>query len=509
MTADSAASNASPSPRAAPLDHHGGARPRGIDRVPRSLHDTGRFGRLFRHLPPLTLTDEQLLAVAQQMIDTGDAGAAGGWTATPSIGDVPALPAGYTYLAQFVDHDITFDPVSLLTGANDPDALENFRTPRFDLDSVYGGGPAVSPWLYQKDDPDKLLIGVTPGVAGDLPRNPEGIALIGDPRNDVHTIITQLHLAFLRFHNAVVDRVRSDPALVGGIPATPTAGWGASPAAPGQPGFPQIATLVRWHYQWIVLRDLLPRIVGQPLADNVLRPAKLRGKNAAPGLVSDLELYKVRSRAWMPLEFSAAAYRFGHTLVRDAYQLNATLPPLPVFAAAGEDLRGRRPLPASWDIEWSRFFDGLPASAPGHTQVARAFDTHLSLALSALPASIDATGRPLALLNLKRGQALALPSGEDVAAAITAATGEPFTAVATGLPHPSPLWFWVLKEAEASGGQHLGPVGGRIVAETLVGIAHQDRASFLRAQRDWTPTLGPTPGAFTMADLLTAGGLNA
>ncbi len=509
MTADTGASAAVPPPGAAPLDHHGGARPRGIDRVPRSLHDTGRFGRLFRHLPPLSLTEEQLLAVAQQMVDTGPAaGSAGNWSAA-GAGDVPGLPAGYTYFGQFIDHDITFDPVSLLTGATDPDGLENFRTPRFDLDSVYGGGPAVSPWLYQKDDPDKLLIGAAPGTAGDLPRNQDGIALVGDPRNDVQTIITQLHLAFLRFHNAVVDRVRADPALVGGVPATPTPGWGASPEAPGQPGFPQIATLVRWHYQWIVLREFLPRIVGQPLADDVLHPRKTRRKDAATGLEADLELYKVRSRAWMPLEFSVAAYRFGHSLVRDAYQLNAALAPLPVFTASGEDLRGRRPLPAGWDIQWSRFFDGLPASAPGHTQVARAFDTKLSPAFSALPPAIDRAGRPLALLNLLRGNALALPSGEDVAAAVAAATGEPATTVQAGLPHPAPLWFWILKEAEAGGGQHLGPVGGRIVAETLVGIAHHDRASSLRAQPDWTPTLGPTPGSFTMADLLTAAGLGA
>jgi hypothetical protein len=504
MTTDPA--SASPStPGAAPLDHHGGPRPRGIDRVPRSLHDSGRFGRLFRQLPPLKLTEEQLQAVAQQMLDTGGAG---GWNAAPGAGDVPTLPAGYTYLGQFIDHDITFDPVSLLTGATDPDGLENFRTPRFDLDSVYGGGPGVSPWLYQKNDPDKLLIGTTPGVSADLPRNQEGVALVGDPRNDVQMIITQLHLAVLRFHNAVVDLVRANPALVGDVPATPTAGWTPSPVAPGLPGFPQIATLVRWHYQWIVLRDFLPRIVGQPLADDVLRLGKGRGKNATPRLKADLQLYKVRNRAWMPLEFSVAAYRFGHSLVRDAYQLNTALTPLPVFATNGDDLRGHRPIPAGWEIQWSRFFDGLPASAAGHTQVARAFDTKLAPAFSALPPSIDRTSRPLALLNLLRGNALALPSGEDVAAAIAATTGDTLTAMNTGLAHPAPLWFWILKEAEAGGGQHLGPVGGRIVAETLVGLAHHDRASFLRAQPDWTPELGPTTGTFTMADLLTTAGLN-
>lgn len=509
MTVDAGAAAPPPTPGAAPLDHHGGPRPRGINRVPRSLHDNGRFGRLFRQLPPLKLSDEQLQAVAQQMLDTGDAGAGGGWNAAPGTGDVTGLPAGYTYFGQFIDHDITFDPVSLLTGATDPDGLENFRTPRFDLDSVYGGGPAVSPWLYQKDDPDKLLIGNASDATGDVPRNQEGRALVGDPRNDVHTILTQLHLAFLHFHNAVVDLVRQAPALVGSVPATPTAGWTPSPVAPDLPGFPQIATLVRWHYQWVVLRDFLPRIVGQTVADDVLRLSKGRRKNATPRLHAELELYKVRARAWMPLEFSVAAYRFGHSLVRDAYQLNGTLTPLPVFAASGEDLRGHRALPVGWGIQWSRFFDGLPASAAGHTQVARAFDSRLSPALSALPPNMDRAGRPLALLNLLRGNALELPSGEDVAVAIAAATGEAVASVNTGLPHPAPLWFWILKEAEAGGGQHLGPVGGRIVAETLVGLAYQDRSSFLRAQPDWTPTIGPTAGHFTMADLLSAAHLDA
>lgn len=504
MTAETGTPAPDPTPGAAPFDHHGGPRPRGISRVPRSLHDTGRFGRLFRQLEPLVLSDEQLLAVAQQMADTGVPG--GGWTSTPGTGDVPGLPAGYTYLGQFVDHDLTFDPVSLLTGAVDPDGLENFRTPRFDLDSLYGGGPGVSPWLYDKDDPDKLLVGNTLGDVNDVPRNWQGRALLGDPRNDVHQIIVQLHLAFIRFHNAVVDQVRADPTLVGAVPATPTAGWAPSPVAPALPGFPQVSTLVRWHYQWLVLRELLPRIVGQALADDVLKPGKGRGKDAPTRLKAELELYRVRARAWMPLEFSAAAYRFGHTLVRDSYQLNDSVGPLPVFAATGDDLRGSRPIPAGWDIQWSRFFDGLPTSAPGRTQVARAFDTKLASALGALPTDIDHGGRPLALLNLLRGRALELPSGEDVAAAVAAATGEPVSSVATGLPHPAPLWFWILREAEALGGQHLGPVGGRIVAETLVGVADRDKASFLRAQPDWVPTLGPTTGRFSVADLLSTAG---
>jgi len=495
-----------------PLDHHGGARPRGLDTVPHSSTDTGRYGRLFRTLPALNLTDEQYRAVAAQM---EEATLAPGWGNAPGQGDNPTLPAGYTYLAQFVDHDITFDPVSVLGAANDPDALANFRTPRFDLDSLYGGGPKVSPWLYDQSDPDKLLVHTNPGTPGnetlatrDLPRNEQGRALVGDPRNDVHAIVAQLHLAFSLFHNAVVDKVRADPTLVGGAPATPAPDSPYNPANPAPSGptvtFAQICTLVRWHYQWLVLRDLLPRLVGADVANAVLVTDK-KGR-----LKTDLKLYSVRRNAWMPVEFSGAAYRFGHSLVRDAYQLNATSGAIPVFSASPtpgpvEDLRGFRPLVAALEVQWHRFFDALPSSGP-ETQTSRLFDTHLAASLSHLPTGIDTERRPLALLNLFRGQALGLPSGEDVAIAVSSATGTPALSVSTGLPHPSPLWFWLLKEAETGGGNQLGPVGGRIVAEVLVGLAAKDPSGFLRARPDWKPNLVGTD-AFTMADLLTIAGV--
>src|SRR5437763_10303698 len=112
----------------------------------------------------------------------------------------PTVTAGYTYLGQFIDHDITFDPVSVLTAANDPDALTDFRTPRLDLDSVYGRGPDDVPFLY---DPDgvHLLIGRNAEGDDDLPRNSNGRALLGDPRNDDNLIVSQLTQGFLKYHN--------------------------------------------------------------------------------------------------------------------------------------------------------------------------------------------------------------------------------------------------------------------------------------------------------------------
>jgi hypothetical protein len=474
--------------------------------VPRSSIETGKFGRLFRTLPPLNLDPSQIQAVVDLMADPGEIAGSGGWSGTPS-GTDSDLPSGYTYLAQFVDHDITFDPTSMLDQANDPEALENFRTPRFDLDCLYGLGPVANPWLYDTEDPDKLLIGVNPDgfTTPDLSRNHQGRALIGDPRNDVHVIISQLHLAFAQFHNKVVDMVRADPSLVAAVPATPVGGWGAAPSPDVAVTFGQIVTIVRWHYQWIVLTQLLPRLVGPETAGLVL-PRDKQGR-----LDPELELYSIRRKPWMPVEFSAAGYRFGHSLVRDGYILNSTLPPLPVFSVDGDtnplgDLRGFRRLPESWQIEWARFFDNLPASGP-ETQHARGFDTKLVPSLHRLPAGIDRMNRSLALLNLTRGVALGLPSGEDVATAVASKVGlDPATVqVDTGLAHAAPLWFWILREAETkTGGKHLGPVGGRIVAEVLVGLGANDPSSFLKHQPDWRPNLpAATAGDFTMADLLT------
>jgi hypothetical protein len=196
------------------VSHHG-AQVRGQAAVPRSALFEGRFGRMFRTLSPLDPGAAAIRELAGQMRDAAAAPA----------GDNPAIPAGYTYLGQFIDHDITFDPMSQLQKRNDPDALVDFRTPRFDLDSLYGSGPADSPFLYESTRASKrgveLLVGVNPDderfEPHDLPRNQQGRALIGDPRNDVHVVVSQLHLLFIRFHNRVVEQIReSRPELTGG-----------------------------------------------------------------------------------------------------------------------------------------------------------------------------------------------------------------------------------------------------------------------------------------------------
>src|SRR2546427_12195382 len=186
---------------------------RGLEAQGRSDQFEGRFGRMFRTLPPAQFDAGVLHDLAAAMTAEFEA------TPTPETEadneENTGISAGYTYLGQFIDHDLTFDPASSLQKQNDPEALVDFRTPRFDLDCLYGRGPADQPYLYRADGVHMLLGNALTGADNDphargVPRNqPEpsepARALIGDPRNDENIIVSQLHAIFLRFHNTVVD----------------------------------------------------------------------------------------------------------------------------------------------------------------------------------------------------------------------------------------------------------------------------------------------------------------
>jgi hypothetical protein len=473
---------------------HGATEPRGLDGVPRSALFEGRFGRMFRTLPFFPNDRNALIELGQKMPEERHG---------TEEADNPKIPAAFTYFGQFVDHDITFDPMSQLQKFNDPDALTDFRTPRYDLDSVYGRGPSDQPYLYEWTDPKfrgvKLLAGRNPEqdtdgeflARQDLPRNEQGRALIGDPRNDENIIVGQLHLAFIKFHDRVVDLL-------------------AKRGLVGAALFTEAQRLVRWHYQWIVVHDFLPRVAGADVVASII------DESGPSGPVVTLQFYNWENDPFIPVEFSAAAYRFGHSMVRPFYDLNGLVQGVPIFADSAkpfprEHLGGFRRLPSDWTIDWSHFVS-LGGSKP---QLSRKINTRMAGPLMRLPTSLDAGRNPLAVLNLRRGKALQLPTGQAVAGRMGVA---PLTAAELNLAElglapahkaelevNTPLWFYLLKEAEVrQNGERLGPVGGRIVAEVLIGLLKGDPGSYLRVQPTWKPEIIPAfrPGNFQLADLL-------
>jgi hypothetical protein len=453
---------------------------------------TGKFGRLFPDLRPLVADPDALDALGDVMRDVD---------AESPAGDNPGIPAGYTYLGQFVDHDITFDPTALQEILVDPLALQNFRTPMLDLDCVYGSGPVVQPHLYARGDnaEARFEIGRTSGTPGggdatvatglphDLPRAPHGFALIGDPRNDENLVVAQLHLAFLKFHNKVVDGL-VDGSVRRESPVRKTP-------------FEEARDLVIWHYQWIVLHDFLRRVLDPRQLEGALRRQRY---------------YRPVGESFIPVEFSGAAYRFGHSMIRNSYDYNRVFTPKPggvtpatlelLFQFTGLSGSGANvPIPSDWIIDWRRFFEVGRGATVGLTR-------RINPLLVDFLRDVPGAGN-LATRNLKRGRMLGLPPGQSVARymgirALTPAEiargADGAVAARHGFDVESPLWYYVLKEAEVRGsGERLGPVGSRIVAEVFVGLLRRDSSSFLARKPEWRPTLpAAQPGHFTMADLL-------
>jgi len=506
--------------------------PRGLTQEGVNFNGTSLFGRLFPHLPSASYgatRDEafgNLSRLAGAMISPFDA---------PKDGpddEESGIPALYTYFGQFIDHDLTFDPNASFQKQKDLDAKEDFRTAAFDLDNVYGRGPDDQPYIYDNDGKSFLLGDpLTLGADGarDLQRNGNGRALIGDPRNDENAIVSQLQGLFLRFHNRVVAE---NPKLE----------------------FKEVQKIVRYHYQYLVVNDFLPRIV----TPSVLEALKTDSKYDA----AKLKAFQVSHNPRMPVEFSAAAYRIGHSMIRPGYRLNdanliAIFPvifsdtdPAPSGALRfPEGLTGFRKLVSNWGLDWGRFIDIDIRAYQGpkskcdevhcfsrsledfnRLQFAYRLDTALVHPLGGLPQSV-APSKPspsLPLRNLLRGLEFGLPNGQEVARffnetplkdkdigigqgtkgaklpSITHVAGDVFA-------ENCPLWTYVLAEAILHQ-QHipipvkenikiwtpqLGPVGGRIVAEVFLGLLFSDSHSFLH--HNWQPK---NPG-FLLKDFVT------
>lgn len=443
------------------------------------------------------------------------------------------IPPVYTYWGQFIDHDITantdrdpesFDDITEFDRPATPDTilrnLKNFRRAFLELDSVYGDGPGFdenepeAADLYDPLDRAKLRVGdntvtrdnpdipaelnqiIPPAddLKRDLPRGENRVPIIGDARNDENLIVAQFHTAFLRFHNAVVDRIRA-----------------RQPELPDRRVFNRAKRITRWTYQWLVVNDFLKTITTPGTVENILDNGLTLGQFAE----------QEDAQVFTPLEFSVAAYRFGHSMIRDVYDFNrnfgigtdpeSTLDLLFQFTGKGGFINDAPTLPENWIIEWDRFVD-REAAAKRQENSARKIDVHLSSLLLdlrnegmsedgeyPLPGETVDLLKQLAQRNLLRGYLLHIPTGQSLAKAagieplsieelMDDNTLDVYRAIGPFL-EKTPAWFYILKEAEIrGGGDCLGELGSRIIAETMISLLQADPDSYLNRKRErWAP----------------------
>jgi hypothetical protein len=427
------------------------------------------------------------------------------------------IPAGFTYLGQFTDHDLTFDKTNVMLGQHvSPAQLLQARSPSIDLDSLYGAGPTdPGSTMFYEADGLHLKMGRTAAADGivakdgfDLPRGAgtstaaKRKAVIPDPRNDENLAVAQTHLAFIRFHNRVVDTLPS--------------------SVPAAQRFATARELVTNHFQWLLRTDLLPRICAPAVVNDVFSNGRKAFEVGA--IPTDVPT--------MPIEFSIAAYRLGHSMIRQAYNWNkifddgsGLLELLFTFSGGSGNLGGGKRLPSTWIADFRRLYDFNEAGRADLVVPVNKFnramriDTKLSKALEDLP-GFPANQANLAFRNLTRAKMVRLATGQQMASFLKS-KGVNVTTLTkaqirdgnggvtlddlsdtqrTGLLKDTPLWFYVLREAELNQGRLKG-VGARIVAETFHRAIEGSQTSIVR-DPTWRPTLGPNNTTFRMVDLL-------
>jgi len=452
----------------------------------------GKFGELFPDLPTYEPTDEAIKKVADIMKENAKNG--------PGDSDIPA---GFAFFGQFIDHDITLEPVSSLESRLDPDALTNFRTPALDLDNVYGPNPDVARHLYDTYGkgtpgsgmpsrehrlPFRLLV-EDENVSIDLQRNRQGTAIIGDPRNDENFFISQLHRRMVGFHNEVVKYLEAENEKKS-----------EDLKLNNKEIYEEGRRLVTLHYHWIILHEFLPFIIGEEMTNDIIKNGR--------------KFYNYENnsnRPFIPVEFGGAVYRMGHTLIRDSYKLNDQFESIELFKAP---FFGVRPLanfatgiPKEYNIDWKYFVDFGDVTP----QFCRKIDAFVALPLFELPFIDPVQDEPISLpeRNMRRAKTLKLPSGQAVAEAmgITPLSNKELElSYIDGLDDQAPLWYYVLKEGELqTEGKHLGQVGGRIVGEVLIGIIEATQSKIFESDTDrknWKPIFGAN-GTFTLKDLIS------
>ncbi len=411
----------------------------------------GRYGRAFADLPAHEASTAQLMAL----------GAAGGPMDACCGPAVPSSqPAGFTFLAQLVDHELTQDSRTL----SQQERNRRHDGGSLDLDGLYGAGPDGAPHLYNTQLRGRFLVGWTNDDMGhryeDLPRNQQDLALIGDPRNDDNRVLSRLHLVLIKAHNHLV---------ASGL------GFGAARH-----------TLV-FHFQEVLLRDFLPRLIGRAMLRGIMEEGR---RLVCPA----------GEAPYLPLEFAAAAFRYGHAQLRESYGLNERVHRQPIAGLLGTGA-------LRTEVDLGYFFEvGLRVPQAG-----RPIGRRLPPALMRLAGAVSDQPASLAQRDLLCGHACRLPSGQAVARRMAAlgvvAQDEvlaPDRAVTDLGMSETPLWYYVLQEAEmlGEGGSRLGPVGGRLVGEVLHrAIEASPQSALDPAMRPPVeiPRQGPS---FTMADLV-------
>ncbi|BCG98784.1 hypothetical protein MesoLj131b_07840 [Mesorhizobium sp. 131-2-5] len=441
--------------------------------------------------PPLALL--QALGDAMEFNDFGD--------------QTGTIPAGYTYFGQFVLHDLTSMTPSITPGKSKP---KNIRSATLDLDSVFGAMPPGGASASSQACPAPMAVGeTTDGRLLDLPRATDGMPCIADRRNDSNLALAQTHMALIRFFNAV--RRLSDDA-------------------------DEARRLTQLHLQSVVLHDYARRLIDNVIYQDVME----RGRAV---IDVDADGFK------LPLEFAAACARFGHSMIRNRYPWNAWNPGATVSAfwdnTYNSAITPMTRLRGQWVADWRRLLAIGLTEAQGAIFAAK-IDTRLAFELrqirpQALPHTTGSMplSRNLAVRTLQRSYLLELSSAQHVFHCVAGKLGDrappgfaPLTepelldgesqAVrdalterpeggAARLVDSTPLWFYVLKEAAVKGcGLKLGPLGSRIVMETLHAAVSAAEPSILDPSvQPWRPDprLHPSSESYALPNLIAFSGL--
>lgn len=406
------------------------------------------FSLLFPELEGLHVSDADLKKLTKTMV---------GRKSVKS--DSKVISNGLSIFSQFLAHDITFESTTGTVGRPAVSQLQNDRSLNLDMDCVYG--QKTQDFLYDADDKAKILLGkkYKKGKISwfDLQRNAQGKAIIPDTRNDENIIVSRMQVLFIRFHNKMVDHLRSKK-FKGNV-------------------FNEARRLVIWYYHWLIIYEYLYKIMDWEIFEKIM----------------DEGCQYYTHPNGMPLEFSGAAFRAGHSQTREVNRINKTteksLFALGTFTTMNQF------------VDWHHLFN----FGDDKVQFAKRIDTKIAKAfhdIPFIPSKIKAE-RSLPFLNLRKGVIYGLPSGEAVANRMGF---EPIKVEETKKLklNGTPLWYYILREAELLGheGEHLGPVGSTILGEVFMTIIRNDDFSFMKIHPKWKPTLGKDIGEFEFTDLI-------